>query len=124
MTELLPCPFCGGEATIRHDSTDAEYWGWEEWWVECINTQCKMQPESGRTFDTEAEAIAAWNTRYHSEFEKTVIKAWQEIKEYQERTCKPVEKDGVMRCSECDYPLGIMSVPAFCAGCGAKVIGD
>ena len=38
-------------------------------------------------------------------------------------TCEPVEKDGVMRCPNCDYPLGIMSVPVYCAGCGAKVIG-
>ena len=41
-----------------------------------------------------------------------------------ERTCRPVEKDSVMRCPDCDYPLGIMSVPAYCPGCGAKVVGE
>lgn len=41
-----------------------------------------------------------------------------------ERTCKPVEVDGVMKCPECDYPLGIFSVPPFCGGCGAKVVTE
>lgn len=97
MTELLRCPFCGGEAeTLTAESMH----GGNLYGVMCANC-------AGRSdvYDTEAEAIAAWNSRA-------------------ERTCKPVERDGVMRCPDCDYPLGIMSVPAYCAGCGAKVVGE
>lgn len=52
------------------------------------------------------------------EREEYRIEEW----ELPERVCKPVEKNSIMRCSECDYPLGIMSLPAYCAGCGAKVV--
>lgn len=54
-TELKPCPFCGGEAKIRDFSTpDLE----PEIGVFCTN--CR-----GQTFvyETEAEAIEAWNRR-------------------------------------------------------------
>lgn len=114
MAELKPCPFCGGEAEIlTAESMRGGY---------LFGIMCNDCCSRGDVYETEAEAIAAWNTRYHSEFEETVIKAWKEIQNYTERTCEAVERDGVMRCSECDYPLGIMSVPAFCAGCGAKVV--
>ena len=95
MDELKPCPFCGGEAEMLGMKVPPPL----PW------LRCKSCGAETSVYATEAEAIAAWNTRA-------------------ERTCKPVEKDGVMRCPDCDYPLGIMSVPAFCAGCGAKVIGD
>lgn len=130
MTELLPCPFCGGEAELVEGEYGMYLVGYA---IYCKGTCGAKLGVTGRLceayewtpyFDSEAEAIAAWNTRYHSEFEKTVIKAWKEIKDYTERTCKPVEKDGVMRCPNCDYPLGIMSVPAYCAGCGAKVVSE
>lgn len=107
MSELLPCPFCGGEATIRHDSTDAAYWGWDEWWVECINTQCLMQPESAGTFDTEEQAIAAWNTRA-------------------ERTCHRDEYEAApfSVCSECGAVLPDDYTVYYCWSCGAKVVEE
>lgn len=109
MSELLPCPFCGGEVRlVYHEaepkSEECEYkdtdecddcyeCGWhEEFWT--IRHICKTHYWNHWTFnfdsdfcDTEAEAIAAWNTRYHSAFEETVIKAWEEIKNYTELTC-------------------------------------
>ena len=61
MSELLPCPSCGGEAELC-----TWYGGGEHcetvFTVMCDNDDCPMDV---KTFDfhTEAEAIAAWNTR-------------------------------------------------------------
>lgn len=118
MTDLLPCPFCGGEAEmLTAESMNGGY---------LFGIMCNDCRSRGDVYDTEAEAIAAWNVRvdYHG-YEQAAIEAWESVKAWNsraERTCKPVEKDGVMRCPDCDYPLGIMSVPAYCAGYGAKVV--
>lgn len=61
--KLLNCPFCGGFASTTE--------GGKRWWVGCVGTKCRCQLgcdylANGRPdhdFDTEAEAIAAWNTR-------------------------------------------------------------
>lgn len=62
MTELLPCPFCGGRQTYRkHDGGV---------WLTTTNHKrgCIMRDAlSFVAFDTEAEAIAAWNTRAERE---------------------------------------------------------
>lgn len=51
MSELLPCPFCGGEAEIRGDSV---------LFVQCAKCGTRY---GDRYYATKAEAIAAWNTR-------------------------------------------------------------
>lgn len=49
MTELKPCPFCGGKAAL---------WGrFDGYEVYCINCLAKVE-QDGR-----AEAIEAWNRR-------------------------------------------------------------
>ncbi len=50
--KLLPCPFCGGEATI--DNAGGKYQAW------CKHCCCIHM---GEFYNTEAEAIAAWNRR-------------------------------------------------------------
>jgi Lar family restriction alleviation protein len=56
--ELLPCPFCGGEAHMRYDAGA---------FAECTNDQCdatgpqRLGPVSRE--DDVREAIAAWNRR-------------------------------------------------------------
>ena len=59
MSELKPCPFCGGEAKIRDFSTpdlDPE--------IDVFCTNC-----GGQTFvyETVGEAIEAWNRRVENE---------------------------------------------------------
>lgn len=138
MDSLANCPFCGGEADLidMSDEYEGEYW---------VAHQCPSGASAETySYETAAEAIAAWNTRYHSEFEETVIKAWKEIKDYQERTCKPhgewerVSQTQEIRHIYCDcgeylgmdrrnsLPFGIeckADMPNYCPQCGAKVIG-
>lgn len=51
------CPFCGGPAEVHQLRKD-------EWYVACGNSDCPVNPETN-TFDTEAEAIEAWNNSYN-----------------------------------------------------------
>ena len=81
-TELLPCPFCGGEAAIvpTLDTTV------REWFVTCGNLECNVLACRTKRYYTEAEAIAAWNTRadYHG-YEQAAIEAWKSIKTWNTR---------------------------------------
>lgn len=95
MTKLLPCPFCGGEAHLG-----LYYRG-------RYAAGCDMcGSRFGALLGTEAEAIAAWNSRA-------------------ERTCKnvwDVELTGRLRfqCSECGA-VSLEITPRFCPNCGKKV---
>ena len=60
MSELKHCPFCGGEAKMSHEVTC----GYETFWIHCL--ECHSQANYGHT---EAEAIAAWNSRAPIEYE-------------------------------------------------------
>ena len=118
--ELKPCPFCGGEAELSSDYSSER--GKTRWsvWHEC----CEHEGESAGYghalfpwfetpwYDTEAEAIAAWNARI-------------------ERTCKVIENsrkyvlsDGTELfddgCSVCNGYIG--DGENYCANCGAKVV--
>ena len=61
MTNLLPCPFCGGEAYIGVSS--------DGYGVSCINDKC-IDMLKLDAIPTEAEAIEAWNTRA----EQTIVR--------------------------------------------------
>ena len=65
MSELLPCPFCGGEAEICHVT---QLWEpRDSYWAKCKN--CRI---NGAHHTTEAEAIEAWNTRAYTTDEVTL----------------------------------------------------
>lgn len=70
MTELLPCPFCGGAGEIVKISFPQRDRGR---YPTCTNYGCiahvTEQDEQGGTivdFKTDAEAIRLWNTRHAS----------------------------------------------------------
>lgn len=127
MSELLPCPFCGGEA---HISASSDGYGVECWNRRCIDMQLEELP-------TEAEAIAAWNTRTGEL--SGVLEALPMTKEnmaehgwVRERTCTNASyrlDESRFHCSECGFGCWVKNVatgrdelPQHCPNCGAKVV--
>lgn len=118
MTELLPCPFCGGKA-MKITSSD----GFTS--IGCL----ACNPIFGVMIQgrTEAEAIEAWNTRYYfglTDEDYSILLDEMGIAK-PERTCHMETVEGCqnwMSCSECcadyydDQPLN------YCPNCGAKVV--
>lgn len=87
---LALCPFCGGEASVKVLEYDDNC---KVWGVFC-ESDLANEYSHGHFVDnyaTEAEAIAAWNTRvdYHG-YDQAAIEAWESIKAWNsraERTC-------------------------------------
>lgn len=62
MSELKPCPFCGGKANAHTYNRP------DNWVAKCATEECLVSPSTKSGFgvdgyETKAEAIAAWNTR-------------------------------------------------------------
>jgi Lar family restriction alleviation protein len=129
MSELLPCPFCGGEAEmLTAQSMNGGY---------LFGIMCNDCRSRGDVYDTEAEAIAAWNSRadYHG-YEQAAIEAWESIKAWNsraERTCKQEERgwgtEGDharvwLTCGhDCMVPT-VQDLPNYCPKCGCKVVDE
>ena len=116
MTDLLKCPFCGGEAAEMLDEFDEyrEKFGDEfneiglgaSYKAVCCSVNKGGCGAVGGWKPTEAEAIAAWNARA-------------------ERTCRNVSLDNSQfYCSMCEctvvMPL-LWGDLKYCPGCGARV---
>lgn len=125
MDELKPCPFCGGEAeTLTADSMNGGY---------LFGIMCNDCRSRGDVYDTEAEAVAAWNTR--SDDYKQAAEYWQRMYEqaFAERTC---EEFGSLRiwqeCNVWSHELSCghevdtldMEPPNYCPHCGARVVSE
>ena len=87
-TELLPCPFCGGEAAIHQSENGI-------WHIDTM--KCGNGDIAHHAFvlaDTEAEAITAWNTRA---YEQRIADMKQLVREMHAeilRESTMVDKDG------------------------------
>lgn len=51
------CPFCGAKGTLQYRNNPMSKWKWS---IDCDGTTCGA---SGPVEASEADAIAAWNTR-------------------------------------------------------------
>jgi Lar family restriction alleviation protein len=73
--DLLPCPFCGGSASLKqdHDYNTGEPNGL--WWVQC--DPCDMFPDSAWGKSKE-EAVAAWNRRTTPSPSSEYARGWPE----------------------------------------------
>lgn len=132
LPKLRECPFCGGEAVMMHDEWTVLIHGREEyrhdWYVGCDPRRpfgCRGSLYNMETgFDTEDEAISAWNTRA-------------------ERTCHADLNAGrnAVVCSECGSSMLLESweelidwggnvlintfkTYPYCPNCGAKVVNE
>ena len=137
MSELLPCPFCGGEAVTVHDEWTVLIEGKEDyrhdWYVGCDPRSmlgCMGSLHNMETgFDTEEQAIAAWNTRAGIGIEDVSI-LLDELG-LSERTCC-IMPTGIIKletvdcyeCSECHEAIQVMegSTVHYCPNCGSKVV--
>ena len=104
---LKPCPFCGGEATVERIGKSGYFY------VACNMAFCC---DFGK-FDTEAEAIAAWNTRT----------------ELGSGTCENIAPDYLdFLCSKCGFvhyhsdenDTGDGNDWNYCPNCGRKVVSE
>lgn len=108
MSELLSCPFCGGESNGQStvNVTETARSG-PRFGVHCYFCGARVE-----FFETMDEAVAAWNTRV-------------------ERTCHETEIDKFFRgCDSCGwmwevfYSFGKRERPRYCPNCGAKVVEE
>ena len=148
MTELLPCPFCGGEARIVNTERG---WHLEQTHDDGCWLSDETDLEAAIGNWDEAEAIEAWNTRVkppcggnycsmcganrqtcyaddvtHRDCKYSVNRGWCE------RTCKSTTPDAAwcFVCSECgkSFPRNELHLAHnhgeinFCPNCGAKVV--
>ena len=61
MSELKRCPFCGSVGEIERKTV------LNLWIVQCSNPSCPASYMIGFDYDTEEEAVEAWNRRAKDE---------------------------------------------------------
>ena len=128
MSELKPCPFCGGEAEIL--TAESMHGGY------LSGIMCNDCRSRGDVYDTEAEAIEAWNTRAVVDITSLLNQDAPPVTYVRERTCRFIDDSGgefPPKCSACGYEPSIYECSwlgdggyefegNYCPNCGAKVI--
>jgi hypothetical protein len=118
MTELKPCPFCGGKAHIESDYSSEPDMTRYSIWHEFSGHQGMREGYGGALkpfyetpwYDTEEEAVEAWNTRTERKCHETTVYEF------------------FHGCGECGYVweymygIGRRERPNYCPNCGAKVV--
>ena len=113
MSDMKPVPCgCGGEAeVIKHTFRDAGV-------LPCYGVTCKKcGTASWHGFDTESEAVTAWNKAMSGNVQECAKDA-----RCSERTAKAEwsEVDGCHLCGECGFAV-CPNCDVYCAGCGARL---
>ena len=104
MSELLPCPFCGGEADVGND--------YGKWYACCSNhDECEFVIISGPHKSRE-EAVEVWNTR--AELTCGIISFIEHV--------TMDEPDAVEFSCGHDMLVFGREIPNYCPNCGAKVV--
>ena len=132
MVKLKPCPFCGGEALVQAITFGDDYHtdSLPVWWVACA--ACGVHTDEYEA-PTEAEAVAAWNTRVYEGM--GTIECYECHNGYpmvRERTCHMTKEqdpdfpDVWWNCSNCHAGVWleaqVRDLPNYCPNCGAKVV--
>ena len=121
MTELLPCPFCGGEAQLERKDT-----GIQAWSCHCGNPDCYAGAVDVVHPNRDA-LIEAWNKRHEptwGDFTKVAKGVKVAYLDAPERTCHNLKQDGYnyLECSECgEKSYQGDKVFNYCPICGAVV---
>ena len=106
MTDLLPCPFCGGEAYTMRKHISIGQWDWCVVVCDDCGATVTRAGLDGTYKGAERAAIEAWNTRSAG-------------------TCHsidPVDSGVFFICSNCNFGAGrIEFTPNYCPNCGRKV---
>ena len=130
MSELEPCPFCGGEAELkRYQSGD--------WQVICYHTDGCIMLESDldNCYWENVQTLARqWNTRHQCGLADEDYNILLDELGVSERTCEIEHVKGgarydVWRCSACGYEYAesvseTSVVRNYCPNCGAKVVSE
>ena len=121
MSDLKPCPFCGGDAKLRHDYS-SESGGW--YVIDCLHHGCMRSERSeweGQQVSTgwrktKSEATEAWNTRA----ERTCMLASTQLTHH--GPYGNIYHTHKIVCSECrhDMPEHGDSIQ-YCPKCGCRV---
>jgi Lar family restriction alleviation protein len=85
--QLLPCPFCGGDAKYE---AEGEWQYYDVWSVECRECGASLSGNADMRVSgasAKAEAIAAWNTRHRIEATAEALEAMREAREALDHGC-------------------------------------
>ena len=112
---LKPCPFCGGEAYTLSQAPNGTGYS-----VGCHDDECRGFIALSWIYKTEAEAIAAWNTRHERMCH--VAKVTRTLRSMLHGEQEVIDEE----CSECGgyMDVGFGVIRNYCPNCGAKVIKE